>query len=120
MYPSGYIFTSGYGGFHEALGSYITSELLDTYDVKNHVIQANKTYGVAKLGPSRNQTVELYRMEVQMYNLSNEFLYKELCIDPSENIMASRQLCWLGMLALTEETRLPRKFIGAWCQSIDK
>mmetsp|Transcript_28684 Transcript_28684/g.41696 ORF Transcript_28684/g.41696 Transcript_28684/m.41696 type:complete len:107 (-) Transcript_28684:3048-3368(-) len=53
-------------------------------------------------------------MEVQMYGLSNEFLYKEFCIDPIKNIMASRQLRWLGKIALMEETRLPRKCIGAW------
>eukprot|EP00957_Ditylum_brightwellii_P074225 5640121-Ditylum_brightwellii.AAC.1 len=28
--------------------------------------------------------------------------------------MASRQLRWLDKIALMEETRLPRKFIGAW------
>eukprot|EP00957_Ditylum_brightwellii_P040658 3077146-Ditylum_brightwellii.AAC.1 len=53
-------------------------------------------------------------MEVQMYRMSNEFLYEELCIDPMENILASRQLHWLGKVALMTETRLPQKFIGAW------
>eukprot|EP00957_Ditylum_brightwellii_P013476 1017068-Ditylum_brightwellii.AAC.1 len=28
--------------------------------------------------------------------------------------MASRQLRWLGMIALMEETHLPRKFISTW------
>eukprot|EP00957_Ditylum_brightwellii_P097993 7463698-Ditylum_brightwellii.AAC.1 len=31
-----------------------------------------------------------------------------------ENILASRQLRWLGKVAPMEETRLPRKFIGVW------
>eukprot|EP00957_Ditylum_brightwellii_P191947 14611479-Ditylum_brightwellii.AAC.1 len=31
-----------------------------------------------------------------------------------ENILASRQLHWLGKIACMEETRLPQKFIGAW------
>eukprot|EP00957_Ditylum_brightwellii_P021784 1643625-Ditylum_brightwellii.AAC.1 len=31
-----------------------------------------------------------------------------------ENIIASRQLCWLGKVALMVETRLPWKLIGAW------
>eukprot|EP00957_Ditylum_brightwellii_P117564 8966390-Ditylum_brightwellii.AAC.1 len=31
-----------------------------------------------------------------------------------ENILASRQLHWLGKVARMKETRLPRKFIGAW------
>eukprot|EP00957_Ditylum_brightwellii_P038858 2937287-Ditylum_brightwellii.AAC.1 len=53
-------------------------------------------------------------MEVQMYGLSNEFLYEEFKIDPIDNIMASQQLCWLGKIAQMEETRLPCKFIGAW------
>eukprot|EP00957_Ditylum_brightwellii_P162792 12396825-Ditylum_brightwellii.AAC.1 len=83
------------------LGSYITSELSDTHYIKNHVVQANKA-------------MASMMMEVQMYRLSNEFLYKEFCIDPTNNIMASRQLRWLGKIALMEETRLPRKFIGAW------
>eukprot|EP00957_Ditylum_brightwellii_P087908 6694519-Ditylum_brightwellii.AAC.1 len=52
-------------------------------------------------------------MEVQMYGLSNEFPYKEFCIDPIDNIMASRQLQCFGKIALMEETCLPRKFIGA-------
>eukprot|EP00957_Ditylum_brightwellii_P191991 14615849-Ditylum_brightwellii.AAC.1 len=53
-------------------------------------------------------------MEVQMYSPSNEFLYKEFCIDPINNIMASRQLLWFGKIALMEEKHLPRKFICAW------
>eukprot|EP00957_Ditylum_brightwellii_P184087 14022413-Ditylum_brightwellii.AAC.1 len=31
-----------------------------------------------------------------------------------ENILASRQLCWLGKVALMVETRLRWKFIGVW------
>eukprot|EP00957_Ditylum_brightwellii_P015622 1178462-Ditylum_brightwellii.AAC.1 len=31
-----------------------------------------------------------------------------------KNTLASRQLRWLGKVALMEETRLPQKFIGAW------
>eukprot|EP00957_Ditylum_brightwellii_P199038 15172128-Ditylum_brightwellii.AAC.1 len=53
-------------------------------------------------------------MEVQMYRLSNEFLYEEYKIDPIDNIIASRQLRWLGKIAQMDKTRLPRKFIGAW------
>ena len=49
-----------------------------------------------------------------MYRMTNEFLYEEFRIDPLENILASRQLRWLGKIARMEETRLPRKFIGAW------
>eukprot|EP00957_Ditylum_brightwellii_P077332 5876697-Ditylum_brightwellii.AAC.1 len=53
-------------------------------------------------------------VEVQMYCMSNKFLYEEFCIDPMENIIASRQLRWLGKAARMEETRLPQKFIGTW------
>eukprot|EP00957_Ditylum_brightwellii_P146761 11172932-Ditylum_brightwellii.AAC.1 len=53
-------------------------------------------------------------MEVQMYCMSNEFICEEFHIDPMENILASRQLRWLGKVARMEETRLPPKFIGAW------
>eukprot|EP00957_Ditylum_brightwellii_P102129 7785538-Ditylum_brightwellii.AAC.1 len=49
-----------------------------------------------------------------MYRLSSEFLYEEFKIDPIDNIMASRQLRWLGKIAQMDETPLPRKFIGAW------
>eukprot|EP00957_Ditylum_brightwellii_P171116 13026196-Ditylum_brightwellii.AAC.1 len=38
----------------------------------------------------------------------------EFKIDPIDNIMASRQLRWLGKIARMKETCLPRKFIGAW------
>eukprot|EP00957_Ditylum_brightwellii_P048131 3653270-Ditylum_brightwellii.AAC.1 len=53
-------------------------------------------------------------MEIQIYCMSNKFLYKEFCIDPMENILGSTQLGWLGKVARMEETRLPQKFIGAW------
>ena len=53
-------------------------------------------------------------MEVQLYRISNDSLYEEFGIDPLENIMVSRQLRWVGKIALMEETRLPRKFLAAW------
>ena len=53
-------------------------------------------------------------MEVQLYRISNEEIYKEFGIDPLENILVSRQLKWIGKIALMPENRLPRKFLAAW------
>ena len=63
---------------------------------------------------SIRRILNISMMEVQMYCMTNEFLHEEFCIDPMENILASRQLRWLGKVARMEEKRLPRKFIGAW------
>ena len=38
-----------------------------------------------------------------MYHMSNKFLYKAFCIDPMENILASRQLRWLGKVACMDK-----------------
>ena len=46
-------------------------------------------------------------MEVQLYHISNDSLYEDFGIDLLENIMVSRQLRWIGKIALMEETRLP-------------
>ena len=43
-------------------------------------------------------------MEVQLYRISNEEIYKEFGIDPLENILVSRQLKWIGKIALMPET----------------
>eukprot|EP00957_Ditylum_brightwellii_P026331 1991787-Ditylum_brightwellii.AAC.1 len=48
-------------------------------------------------------------MEVQLYRISNEEIYKEFRIDPLENILVSRQLKWIGKIALMPENRLPRR-----------
>eukprot|EP00957_Ditylum_brightwellii_P173385 13201197-Ditylum_brightwellii.AAC.1 len=53
-------------------------------------------------------------MEVQLYRISDDSLYKDFGIDPLENIIVSRQLRWIGRIALMEETRLPCKFLAAW------
>ena len=49
-----------------------------------------------------------------MRHISNESLYEDFRIDPVDNIMVSRQLRWIGKIALMEENRLPRKFISTW------
>eukprot|EP00957_Ditylum_brightwellii_P083287 6332596-Ditylum_brightwellii.AAC.1 len=53
-------------------------------------------------------------LEVQMCRITNKFLYEEFRIDPIANIMASRQIRWLGNIAQMGENRLPCKFIAAW------
>eukprot|EP00957_Ditylum_brightwellii_P004902 373656-Ditylum_brightwellii.AAC.1 len=53
-------------------------------------------------------------MEVQAYWISNEAIYKEFHIDPVEQIMASRQLHWLGKISLMDKSCLSRKFLAAW------
>eukprot|EP00957_Ditylum_brightwellii_P186026 14163289-Ditylum_brightwellii.AAC.1 len=99
------------------IGSYVTSDLLDTFDVKSQIVQANKT--MASMMPHVFHIslichiLNINRMEVQMYSLTNEFLYEDFCINPVANIMASRQLCWLGKIAHIKETQLLRKFTGA-------
>uniref|UniRef100_A0A7S2I8R2 Endonuclease-reverse transcriptase n=2 Tax=Helicotheca tamesis TaxID=374047 RepID=A0A7S2I8R2_9STRA len=52
--------------------------------------------------------------EVQENRIRNVDLYPMFEIDPIDNIVASRQLRWLGKIAMMKETRLPRKFINAW------
>eukprot|EP00957_Ditylum_brightwellii_P150857 11487037-Ditylum_brightwellii.AAC.1 len=53
-------------------------------------------------------------MEVQAYWISNEAIYAEFCIDPVKRILASRQLQWLGKIAIMDKSCLPRKFLAAW------
>eukprot|EP00957_Ditylum_brightwellii_P006836 517742-Ditylum_brightwellii.AAC.1 len=53
-------------------------------------------------------------MEVQLYRISNEDLYEKSGIDPLENIMVSRQLCWIGKIVCMDEKWLPWKFLTAW------
>eukprot|EP00957_Ditylum_brightwellii_P041893 3173027-Ditylum_brightwellii.AAC.1 len=52
--------------------------------------------------------------DVQNQRITNSSLYTSFNIDPIENIVASRQLRWIGKIALMSESRLPRKFINAW------
>eukprot|EP00957_Ditylum_brightwellii_P026976 2039405-Ditylum_brightwellii.AAC.1 len=53
-------------------------------------------------------------MEIKIYCISKDFLYKEFCTNPMENFLASRQLYWLGKVALMEETKILQKLIPAW------
>ena len=158
-----YINDTGYVTYTDKfkyLGSYITHDLSDTFDVKNRVTQATKAMGAMMPNIFRSPHLSLYvkkllymaipmnlllwgsetwalkqsdwkklqvfhtsaiqcilninMMEVQLYRISNEEIYKEFGIDPLENILVSRQLKWIGKIALMPENRLPRKFLAAW------
>ena len=52
--------------------------------------------------------------DVQNQRITNSSLYTSFNIDPIENIVASRQLRWIGKISLMSESRLPRMFINAW------
>eukprot|EP00957_Ditylum_brightwellii_P142649 10868564-Ditylum_brightwellii.AAC.1 len=53
-------------------------------------------------------------MEVHACWVSNKTIYAEFCIDPIEEVLASRQLQWLGKIALMDKSHLPRKFLAPW------
>ena len=53
-------------------------------------------------------------VEIQEQQIRNESLYERFQVDSIESIAASRQLCWIGKIALMKESCLPQKFINAW------
>eukprot|EP00957_Ditylum_brightwellii_P163034 12414826-Ditylum_brightwellii.AAC.1 len=52
--------------------------------------------------------------DVQNQGITNSSLYTSFNIDPIENNVASRQLRWIGKIALMPKSHLPQKFINVW------
>ena len=53
-------------------------------------------------------------VEVQTQHITNEQVYSHFTIDSIKSIFVSRQLRWIGKIAMMEESCLPRKFLNAW------
>eukprot|EP00957_Ditylum_brightwellii_P016761 1261527-Ditylum_brightwellii.AAC.1 len=89
-----YVNTTGYvtySGKFKYMGSYVTQDLSDTYDVKNCALQATKALGAMMSNVFHTSAIQrivnINMKEVQLYCIFNDSLYEEFRVDLFENIM---------------------------------
>eukprot|EP00978_Attheya_sp_CCMP212_P043669 scaffold289028_cov40-Attheya_sp.AAC.1 len=58
--------------------------------------------------------LQINMTQVKEDRISNHQILKQIDIPSMENIIAKRQLKWLGKIARMEETRLPIKMLSCW------
>jgi hypothetical protein len=55
--------------------------------------------------------------QVQEHHITNESILERINLPNMENLVAKRQLRWLGKIARMDEKRLPLKMLSCWMQS---
>eukprot|EP00957_Ditylum_brightwellii_P005609 429279-Ditylum_brightwellii.AAC.1 len=63
------------------------------------------------------QTLNINMVEFQTQRITNEQVYSCFTIDSIKSIVVSRQLRWIGKIAMMEESCLPRKFLTRGTQT---